>query len=63
MSDIARSFQFKSGTKSQEVQDRKDDSVNILITGAVCQYAPAATNELEAQRRDICAQHALQAPQ
>jgi hypothetical protein len=39
------------------------DNKTILITGAVCQYAPAAANELEVQRREICAQHASQAQQ
>jgi len=29
------------------------ENKTILITGAVCQYAPAAADELEVQRRDI----------
>jgi hypothetical protein len=39
------------------------ENKTILITGSVCQYAPAAADELEVQRRDICAQHASQAQQ
>jgi hypothetical protein len=39
------------------------DNKASLITGAVCQYAPAAANEFEVQRREICAQHASQAQQ
>jgi hypothetical protein len=61
MSDIVRSFQFKTASKGHDSMNI--DNKTILITGAVCQYAPAAANELEVQRREICAQHASQAQQ
>jgi hypothetical protein len=39
------------------------ENKTILITGAVYRYAPAAANELEVQRRDICVQNASQVQQ